>query len=77
MLDNPGADKHLTLTPTVKAMNDALGPEGLVPSTLVFGEHPPVCTRSETSSKCPTIDKRALIAFKAGQEMERYGTYAY
>lgn len=67
MLDSPGADKHLTLTPTFKAMNDTLGPERLVPSTLVFGEHPPVCTRSETSSECPTIDERALIAFKARQ----------
>lgn len=34
----PGIDKLIALVCSVKAMNDSLGPEGLVPSALVFGE---------------------------------------
>lgn len=41
------ANKRLALALSVKAMNDTLGPEGLVPSALVFGEFPQIGTRSE------------------------------
>eukprot|EP00171_Calliarthron_tuberculosum_P019742 IDg19742t1 len=47
-LTYPSADKSLLLQLSVKAMNDTLGPEGLVPSSLVFGEYPKVYTPSET-----------------------------
>ena len=46
MLAHPGADKELTLAVTVKAMNDTLGPEGIVPSALVFGEYPQIFTKT-------------------------------
>lgn len=72
MIAHPGADKHLTLALCVKAMNDTLGPNGVVPSSLVFGEHPQVFTRSETPPPRATLDERAKIATEARQEMERY-----
>ena len=39
-LDAPRIDPHLALQIAVKAMNDTMGPEGLVPSMLVFGVLP-------------------------------------
>ena len=53
-------------------MNDTLGPEGLVPSALVFGEFPPVYTRSETPALRATILERAEIAHTARREMEKH-----
>ena len=46
LFDFPNLDKHLGLKLAVKAMNDTMGPEGLVPSMLVFGVLPrfPVST---------------------------------
>lgn len=67
-----GADKHLTLEMTVKAMNDTLGPNGVVTSIIVFGEHPSVFTRSETPKKGSTLDEDAKIAFEARKEMEHH-----
>lgn len=46
-LDYPILDKELLPLMAVKAMNDTLGPEGLFPSSLVFGEYPKVQTPSE------------------------------
>lgn len=37
---HPKADPTLALAVSVKALNDTLGPEGYVPSALVFGEFP-------------------------------------
>lgn len=47
ILTYPNADKNLLLAFSVKGMNDTLGPEGLVPSALVFGEFPPAYTKIE------------------------------
>lgn len=69
MIYHPGANKHLTLAPTLKVMNDKLGPSGVVRSTLVPGERPPVFTCSETPGTRPSIDERAQIAFDARQEI--------
>lgn len=68
----PKADKHLTLSLSVKAMNDTLGPAGVVPSALVFGEYPPVFTRSENPPSRPNLEERAKIASDARKEMERH-----
>ena len=57
------------LTATVKAMNDTLGPEGLVTSAIVFGEFPRGFTKSETPSQRPTLEERAPIAQSARKEM--------
>ena len=39
-LEVPNVNQHLALQIAVKAMNDTMGPEGLVPSLLVFGVLP-------------------------------------
>lgn len=57
---------------TVKAMNDTLGLHGVVPSTLVFDEQPPMFTSSELNNKRSTLNYRAKLAFEASKEMEQY-----
>lgn len=54
-LSQPNAGRHLALSCAVKAINDTLGPEGIVPSALVFGEYPQVSTRSEPSPTRSTL----------------------
>lgn len=70
--EHPAADKHLTLALTVKVMNDTLGLNGVVPSTLIFGEHPPVFTCFQNRYKLSTLDNRAKIAFEARKKMEQH-----
>ena len=48
MAQHPSTEPKLALACSVKAMNDTLGSEGLVPSALVFSEYPRVITRSDT-----------------------------
>lgn len=36
LVGHPNADKHLTLALSVKAMNDTLGPDGFIPTSLVL-----------------------------------------
>lgn len=69
--EHPSSNKHLNLELTIKAINNTLGPDGVVSSTLVFGEHPPVSTRSEVPQMRPTLDERSKITLKTLQEMER------
>lgn len=42
-------DKYLALACLDIAMNETLGPEGLVPSSLVFGEFPQLKITSDLS----------------------------
>ena len=39
-IDFPKMSRQLLLALSVKSMNDTLGPEGIVPSVLVFSEFP-------------------------------------
>ena len=71
MAETPKADPSLALAAAVKSMNDTPGPEGLVPSALVFGEFSKVYTRSETPAQRPTLEDRAAIALCVRKEMER------
>ena len=48
----PGIDDNLALKSAVKAMNDTLGPEGLVPSLLAF-EILPRCSPVELDPNLP------------------------
>lgn len=61
-----------TLAQTIKAMNDTLVPNSVVPSTLVLGEHPPVLPRSKTSKKSSTLKERAKIASEASKKMKNH-----
>lgn len=69
VIAQPTTDKHLALSLAVKAMSEALGPEGLLPSALVFGEFAPFCTRSEVRKERPTSAQPAEVAAIARTEM--------
>ena len=55
MSEHPQTPPASALAASVKAPNDTLGPEGLVPSDLAFGEFPPMFTKSETPAQRATI----------------------
>ena len=67
----PNVDKTLLLQMAIKAMNDTLGPEGLLPSSLVFGELPRVYTASKTPQPRDTLGERATMVHAAHTEMQR------
>lgn len=46
MIDDPSADKHLTLALFAKFMGNTLSSYGVFTSKIVFGEHPPLSARS-------------------------------
>ena len=71
MLVYPNVYKTLLLQMAIKAMNDTLGPEGLVPLSLVFGELPRVYTASETPQPRDTLGERATMFHAARTEMQR------
>ncbi len=52
-------------------MNDTLGPDGIVPTSLVYGEYPAAYTRSEIPDKRPTLEARSEVENSARREMER------
>lgn len=52
------ADQQLTLALAIKAMNEMLGPNDVVPSTLLLGEHLPAFIRSKTPKKPFTLNNR-------------------
>lgn len=66
---NVNAEKALACA--AKAMNDTLGPEGLVPSALIFGEFPRVFNPSESNTTRLTNNERAELDQVARQEMEQ------
>ena len=68
----PKASKELLFSLSVKAMNDTLGPEGLVPTVLVFGEHPHPITAKEIPPPRIVNASRARIAVVARIEMEKH-----
>jgi hypothetical protein len=62
----PQESPELCLSMAVKAINDTAGPNGLVPTLLVFGTYPRM---SETSSPSPGIIARATAIRKAMKEL--------
>lgn len=50
-------------------MNDTLGPEEIVASVLVFGEYPPVHTKSEKKENRPHANIRTNIDHEAQMEI--------
>lgn len=72
MAAHPDTDKDLSLSLRVKAMNDTLGPEGYVTSSLVFGEFPAVYTKSEAPKTRLSLESRSALAIIARKESEIY-----
>jgi hypothetical protein len=66
-MDYPELDSNLVLRLSIKAMNDTMGPEGLVPSLLVFG----VLQRVPATRTSLPNQKDRMEAFSAARsEME-------
>ncbi|KAI1007041.1 hypothetical protein K3495_g1179 [Podosphaera aphanis] len=66
--ETPGIDKHLALQMTFKALNDSVGPDGLVPTLLVFSAYPRMV---ESDAPSPTVTERTKALRTATQELER------
>ncbi|KAI1003689.1 hypothetical protein K3495_g4514 [Podosphaera aphanis] len=64
----PGTVNHLALQMTFKALNDLVGPDGLVPTLLVFGAYPRMVERNAPS---PTVMERTKALRTAMRELER------
>jgi hypothetical protein len=62
------ANKEAILQITVKAVNDSAGPDGIVPTLLVFGAYPCI-TRDSLLS--PFITERAEVIYKVMKEVRR------
>ena len=71
LLDHPSCPPEEALAAAVKSMNDTVGPEGFVPSALVFGEFPRVHVPPDPPGPRPSLESRARVANSARQEMER------
>lgn len=57
----------------LKALNDTLCPEGLVPSGIVFGEFPSTLIYTDgTAYPRASLESRAHIATAARKEMEQH-----
>jgi len=69
--ENPILPDELLLQLSVQAMNNTLGPEGLVPSALVFGEFPSLRMLGEPMNPKATLESRAAVAQSARREMEQ------
>lgn len=61
-------DPEIVLRYTIKALNDTLGPEGLIPSMMVFGTVP-TFTSIEGGQK--TQKERMKVIWTAKAKMER------
>lgn len=64
----PVPGKSIILQMAVKAVNDTAGPDGLVPTLLVFGTYPRIST---TDPPSPTIAQKALAIKKAMTEVAK------
>jgi hypothetical protein len=65
------ANKKSILQITVKAVNDLTGPDGIVPTLLVFGAYPCITRNSPPS---PFITEQAKAIHKAIKEVQRLYT---
>lgn len=59
----------MVLALSVKALNDPLGSEGIVPSAVVFGEFTRRYTKSEQKIERLNVEERAAIATLTRKEM--------
>ena len=72
MAEHKKTDRDLALALSVKAMTDTLGPEGLMPSALVFGEFPKIRTQGSKPTPRATLLSRKDVAETARKEMEKH-----
>ncbi|KAI1003454.1 hypothetical protein K3495_g4753 [Podosphaera aphanis] len=63
------ADKNMLLQMAIKAVNDTAGPDGLVPTCLVFGAYPKI---SSLDPSVPRMSQRAQAIKTVMSEVRRY-----
>jgi hypothetical protein len=66
--ENLDVSKEIALQMTVKAINDTAGPDGLVPTLLVFGAYPRMHVMNPPA---PSITQRAMAIEKAMTEIRK------
>ncbi len=64
----PTIDPESALQMSFKALNDSVGPDGLVPTLLVFGAY---LRMTESDASSPTITQRSMAMKKAMNEVKR------
>jgi hypothetical protein len=64
----PELDKDMALQMAFKAINDSAGPDGLVPTLLVFGAYPRMI---ESDAPSPTVAQRTTAIKKAMAEIHK------
>jgi hypothetical protein len=67
-LKNEQIDKEIMLQMAIKAINDSAGPDGIVPTLLVFGTYPRL---TEIDPPSPSVTKRAEAIYAATKEVRR------
>ena len=67
-IELPNTPKELILQMAIKAVNDSAGPDGIMPTLLVFGAYPRMTKDSPPS---PSITERAKAIHKAMKEVRR------
>ena len=70
-MDHSTLQRLVLLALSVKAMNETLGPESIVPSSLVFGEFPSLRTFEGPVIPRPTLAERSLAAQEARRLMAK------
>jgi hypothetical protein len=68
IVEIPDIDKDMALQMAFKAINDSAGPDGLVPTLLVFGAYPRMV---ESDAPSPTVAQRATAIKKAMAEIQK------
>jgi hypothetical protein len=64
----PDISKDMALQMAFKAINDSAGPDGLIPTLLVFGAYPRMV---ESDAPNPTVAQRAAALTKAMDEVKK------
>ncbi|KAI1002054.1 hypothetical protein K3495_g6145 [Podosphaera aphanis] len=64
-------NRELALQKAVKAINDTAGPDGLVPTLLVFNAYSRI---SELDAPFPTVAQRSTAIEKAMKEVQKLRT---
>jgi hypothetical protein len=64
----PDLDRDAALQMAFKAINDTAGPDGIVPTLLVFGAYPRLV---ESDAPSPTVSHRATVLKKAMEEVRK------
>ena len=67
-VEMPDIDKDMALQMAFKAINDTAGPDGLVPTLLVFGAYPRMV---ESDAPSPSVTQRANVIKKAMAEVPK------